>query len=451
MPTIAIGPRVGRSGAARARARRPRGVDAATAASPGRGAARQRRSPSGSWKRSTIVRSRRPGSSSRAAAGAPAASSERVPAEVEEVVVDPDRLERAAPRARPRRSCASSSLRGATSGSARPPRRLRARGSARRSTFPFGVSGSASSATNADGHHVLRQLSPQVLPQLRDLGSLARPAHATYATSRLSPARPPAPRPPRRFTAGCCPEHRLDLPQLDPVAPHLHLWSIRPRNSMPPVRQPPHQVPRPVQPPPGSAPNGSGTNRSAVSSGRPRYPRASPSPPMYSSPATPTGTGPIPSSSTYTARVRDRPPDRHRRRLPGPRARSCTCERRRSPSARTRSAADPSPASARSTSLTHAGPTAPRPRTAAAAAREDASAASSTTALNSAVVRNSVVTPCSPQRLPQLPRRQRHLPASSPTSRAPVQQRPPDLQRRRVERTGVRRLRNPVRRPDSCT
>ena len=38
-------------------------------------------------------------------------------------------------------------------------------------------------------------------------------------------------------------------------------------------------------------PNGSGMNRSAVKPGLLRYPRATPAPPMYSSPATPTGTG----------------------------------------------------------------------------------------------------------------------------------------------------------------
>ena len=40
-------------------------------------------------------------------------------------------------------------------------------------------------------------------------------------------------------------------------------------------------------------------NRSAVSPGRPRYPRASPAPATYSSPATPGGTSPSRSSSTY--------------------------------------------------------------------------------------------------------------------------------------------------------
>ncbi len=47
-------------------------------------------------------------------------------------------------------------------------------------------------------------------------------------------------------------------------------------------------------------PNGSATNRCALSPGRPRYPRATPAPAMYSSPATPGGTGRNPASSTYT-------------------------------------------------------------------------------------------------------------------------------------------------------
>ena len=43
-------------------------------------------------------------------------------------------------------------------------------------------------------------------------------------------------------------------------------------------------------------------NRSAVTPGRCQYPRASPAPPTYSSPITPTGTGSSRASSTYTRR-----------------------------------------------------------------------------------------------------------------------------------------------------
>ncbi|OSY49023.1 hypothetical protein BG846_05366 [Streptomyces fradiae ATCC 10745 = DSM 40063] len=48
------------------------------------------------------------------------------------------------------------------------------------------------------------------------------------------------------------------------------------------------------------APNGSATNLSAVSPGRPQYPRDRLSPPMYSSPATPSGTGRRNASRTWT-------------------------------------------------------------------------------------------------------------------------------------------------------
>src|SRR5438105_1343121 len=51
--------------------------------------------------------------------------------------------------------------------------------------------------------------------------------------------------------------------------------------------------------PPTSSVNGSFRNLSAVNSGRFRYPRATPAPPMYSSPITPTGTGSFQASSMY--------------------------------------------------------------------------------------------------------------------------------------------------------
>ena len=95
-------------------------------------------------------------------------------------------------------------------------------------------------------------------------------------------------------------QHRLDLARLDPEPADLDL-----------VIGPPgeHQLPRPavhlarspvryIRSPP--APNGHATNRSAVSPARPRYPRASPAPAMYSSPATPAGTGHSHRSSTNT-------------------------------------------------------------------------------------------------------------------------------------------------------
>ncbi len=55
-------------------------------------------------------------------------------------------------------------------------------------------------------------------------------------------------------------------------------------------------------------PNGSATNRCALSPGRPRYPRATPAPAIYSSPATPGATGRNPASSTYTRVFATGPP-----------------------------------------------------------------------------------------------------------------------------------------------
>ncbi len=79
---------------------------------------------------------------------------QRVPAQVEEVVVR-RRPRRPSSSAQTAASCSSVAVRGAT-------RRLRVGGGlgrvrarARRSTLPFGVSGSASRRTNADGHHVV--------------------------------------------------------------------------------------------------------------------------------------------------------------------------------------------------------------------------------------------------------------------------------------------------------
>ena len=74
-------------------------------------------------------------------------------------------------------------------------------------------------------------------------------------------------------------------------SPRTFTWSsARPRNSSSRRRGPPHQISGAVHALPGP-PNGQATNRSAVSPGRPRYPRARPAPAMYSSPATPGGTG----------------------------------------------------------------------------------------------------------------------------------------------------------------
>src|SRR5580700_5237797 len=82
--------------------------------------------------------------------------------------------------------------------------------------------------------------------------------------------------------------------------PRIFTWSsARPANtSCPPGFHRARSPVRYIRSPPD--PNGHATNRSPVSPGRPRYPRASPAPATYSSPATPAGTGPSHPSSTNT-------------------------------------------------------------------------------------------------------------------------------------------------------
>src|SRR6476646_10076497 len=76
--------------------------------------------------------------------------------------------------------------------------------------------------------------------------------------------------------------------------------SRRPTNSSLPSAS--HRFRSPVRynRPPLFPLNGFGTNFSPVNPGRFKYPRASPAPPMYNSPTTPTATGSILSSNTYT-------------------------------------------------------------------------------------------------------------------------------------------------------
>ncbi len=57
-------------------------------------------------------------------------------------------------------------------------------------------------------------------------------------------------------------QHRLDLPQLNPEAPHLHLGVYSPDVLQRPVRRVPHQVSRPVQP--RAAPRGIGVRHEAL-------------------------------------------------------------------------------------------------------------------------------------------------------------------------------------------
>ena len=160
---------------------------------------------------------------------------QRVAAELEEVVVPadplhaqhlrPDRRQRlldlavAAPRSRVAHTASPSGA-----------------GSALRSSLPFGVSGSASSAHERRRHHVLRQAPPQVRRAARSASAPPRRPRTPPAACR--PARPRAPRPPHRATPALRRSTRLDLAQLDPEAPDLHLVVVRPRNSsVPSARQ----------------------------------------------------------------------------------------------------------------------------------------------------------------------------------------------------------------------
>ena len=67
--------------------------------------------------------------------------------------------------------------------------------------------------------------------------------------------------------------------------------SKRPNHSISPVDQNRALSPVRYKRAPATELKGSATNFSAVNSGRLRYPRAKPTPPMYSSPASPRGTG----------------------------------------------------------------------------------------------------------------------------------------------------------------
>ncbi|MNL16730.1 hypothetical protein D3C87_1377820 [compost metagenome] len=78
-------------------------------------------------------------------------------------------------------------------------------------------------------------------------------------------------------------------------------WSMRPRYSTTPSARNRARSPLRYSRAPGT--KGSGTKRSAVRSGRWWYPRATPSPPRYNSPATPTGNGCKPPSRMYALRL----------------------------------------------------------------------------------------------------------------------------------------------------
>src|ERR1700683_4854620 len=104
-------------------------------------------------------------------------------------------------------------------------------------------------------HHILRQPALQVTPYpaLLHCLPLCRPVIrrdiTTLATRTAAPGRPLSPqhrhrRPHTRVT----PQHRLDLPQLDPISPHLHLLVLPAQVLDIPIPQPPPTISRPVQP-----------------------------------------------------------------------------------------------------------------------------------------------------------------------------------------------------------
>ena len=161
-----------------------------------------------------------------------------------------------------------------------------------RSSFPFAVSGSSASTTNAAG----------------TMYSGSRAA-AYSRTAAASVAVVVAGREPRRRPAAApgCPRGRPPRPGPPPDAPAstastspsstrnprtFTCSSARPQNTSCPSAV--HRARSPVRYIRSPAPERTATNRSPVSPARPTYPRASPHPAIYSSPATPTGTGPSP-------------------------------------------------------------------------------------------------------------------------------------------------------------
>ena len=180
---------------------------------------------------------------------------QRVPAQLEEVVVHAHPLHaqhlRPDPRQRLlRRACAAPRSRRAAHA---PPSGA---GSALRSTLPFGVSGSASSTHERRRHHVLRQPRPQVLAQLAASGASPSPHHVRHQplVARRVLARHHHRLAHRRVLRAA----RASISPSSMRKPRIFTcWSMRPRYSSSPSAQPPRQVARPVQPRARLAPNGS--------------------------------------------------------------------------------------------------------------------------------------------------------------------------------------------------
>src|SRR5579872_5233422 len=120
----------------------------------------------------------------------------------------------------------------------------------------------------------------------------------TYATSRAA-----APAPSTATAAARTPGWEPSTASTSPGStrnPRTFTWlSARPRYSSTPSARHRATSPDRYNRDPSPA-NRSATNRSAVSAPRPRYPRATPAPPIHNSPATPAGTGSRCRSSTHT-------------------------------------------------------------------------------------------------------------------------------------------------------
>ena len=236
---------------------------------------------------------------------------QRMPAQLEEAVVDPDTRQRPAPRAN---TAAQDLL----------PQRHRAdgrrhhadeSGRGQRLAVQLAVHRQRQRVQHHERrrHHVLRQHSSRMTgPHARrhpaSSGALGRGPHRRPdACHRAGPhARPPPPGPPAH-----APDSTASTSPGSIRKPRIFTWSsARPRYSSSPSARPPRQIPGAVHP---LTRHRTDTPRTAPPSNpaRPRYPRASPAPAMYNSPATPTGTGSQRTIQHIHPRVRDRPTDRH--------------------------------------------------------------------------------------------------------------------------------------------
>ena len=123
-------------------------------------------------------------------------------------------------------------------------------GSAARSTFPFGVSGSAASSDEHRRDHVLRQpRRPGTRAAPRPAGCPGRAGDHVGHQPRARPV-PVAPPPPPRRTAGCAASAASTSPGSIRNPRTLTCSSARPQELQLPVRPPPRPVPGPVQPRP---------------------------------------------------------------------------------------------------------------------------------------------------------------------------------------------------------